>query len=125
MKKLFASVGLFFMTISISSATTVPVPSTAPKSFQVGMYNVKNSHLLKVFVEKAKGQSLKIELKDKEGITLLTEFVNKKVTKTGFSFDLGSLRPDHYSLSVSNDSEVLIKQLDVTSSTIENKKIVL
>lgn len=53
MKKLLKSIAVFFVSVSLISAAPTSFPATkAPLTFKVGMYNVQNSHVLKVFIEK-------------------------------------------------------------------------
>ncbi len=121
MKKLFRTVaGLamaFTITFTSSAASTVPVKETKnPVTFEVGMYNVANTHNLKLFVEKQKGQSLKIQLKDLDGQSLLTEFVHKNNTRYGVNLNMEGLKEGQYVIEISNDKEIVKKEILITTS---------
>lgn len=127
MKKLFRTIAGLAMalTLSFSSFATTPnVKETKnPVTFEVGMYNVTNTHNLKLFVEKKKGQSLKIQVKNTDGQTLLTEFVDKNSTKYGVNLNMDSLAEGKYVIEISNDTEMLKK--DIQISTTEPKNALL
>ena len=122
MKKLVKTFALLLFSVSISLAS----PSK-PKDFKVSMYNVQNTHSLKVFVEKKKGANLKVELKDQQGMTVMTKYVDKKSAKAAYSFDLTALESGKYYLEVSNKNEVYVKDLNLvkTEKVEVEKKIIL
>ena len=121
MKKLIKPFVLLLLSVSLGFA------APKPQSFQVSMYNVQNSHSLKVFVEKKKGDNLKVELKDKDGMSVLTRFIDKKSTKAAYCFDLEALDSGVYQLEITNNKEVYVKDLNlVKTEKIEvEKKIIL
>jgi hypothetical protein len=120
MKKLIKTLALVCATTLFTFANPLP----QPKTFAVGMYNVANSLSLKVFVQKIKGDDLKLELKDSQGNTFLTAYSNKKSTKEGFLFDLQNLNAGNYTLVVSNGQETFEKTINlVTKVAVENKLV--
>ena len=121
MKKLVKTFALLLFTVSVSFA------SPKPQSFKVGMYNVQNTNTLKVFVEKQKGENLKVELKDKYGSVVFTKYADKKSDKAAYSFDLAQLETGAYQLEITNNKEVYVKDLNVvnTEKVEVEKKIIL
>ena len=120
MKKLFRTIAGLAMALTISFASFATTPKVKetknPVTFEVGMYNVTNTHNLKLFVEKAKGQYLKIELKSIDGKSLLTEFVDKKNTKYGVNLNMDNLAEGNYVIEISNDQELLKKEIQVVTN---------
>jgi hypothetical protein len=127
MKKLVKSIALVFIALSVAVATPVEIKNTTnPQSFKVGMYNVKDSHILKVFVEKTKGENLKMELKDKNGTTIASKYLSKADTKLGVNFDLSDLKAETYTLEIFNKEEKLVKEINLqkVETVMVDKKIV-
>lgn len=127
MKKLISSALILLFATSLSFAKQ-PLESTSqPKTFDVGMYNVKNTMHLKVFIEKKSKKDLKIEIIDTNGKVLISQFVNKKEKKAGLDFDLNALKLGTYTIQMSNDSEVYTKNFELTEiepvKTIKKIKI--
>ncbi len=126
MKKLLKSIAVFFVAVSLTSAAPASFPTTkAPQTFKVGMYNVQNSHVLKVFIEKVLGENVKLELKGKDGSVFFSKYLGKKETKKGFNIDMSQLPADYYTLMVTNGEEIFIKKLDLRSAEtlVLDKKI--
>lgn len=121
MKKLIKTV--FFLCAGVSLAFANPTPQ--PKSFAVGMYNVTHTRTLKVFIEKSKGDDLKITLKNDVGIIISDNNVPKKSTKEGYAYDLISLQPGKYTLEIKNDKEIFSKEINVIQSVQIDDQIVL
>jgi hypothetical protein len=119
MKKLFKTLALVCATTIFSFANPLPKPTT----FAVGMYNVTNTLALKVFVQKAKGDDLKLELKDANGNCFLTAYSAKKNVKEGFMFDLKNLKEGQYLLVISNDSETFEKEINLVKSIAVESKL--
>jgi hypothetical protein len=119
MKKLFKTLALVCSTTIFTFANPLP----QPKTFAVGMYTVTNSLALKVFVQKAKGDNLKLELKDGNGKCFLTTFSAKKNEKEGFTFDLKNLNEGHYTLVISNGSERFEKDINLVKTVAVEAKL--
>jgi hypothetical protein len=118
MKKLFKTLALVCATTIFTFANPLP----KPKTFAVGMYNVTNTLALKVFVQKVKGDNLKLELKDGNGNCFLTAYSSKKNVKEGFMFDLKNLNEGLYTLVISNESETFEKTINLVKPvTLESK----
>jgi hypothetical protein len=119
---------ILFVCLSAGVALSNPVKLTnKPTSFNIGMYNVQHSHVLKLFVEKQKGSDLKIEIKDKDGAILLTKFIDKRDVKSSMSLDISQLTEGNYTLEVSNSTEKFVQELNLstTQSVVNDKKILL
>jgi 3-deoxy-D-manno-octulosonic-acid transferase len=119
MKKLFKTLALVCATTIFSLANPLPKPTT----FAVGMYNVNNTLALKVFVQKAKGDKLKLELKDNKGVCFLTTYSSKKNVKEGFMFDLKNLNEGQYTLVISNDTETFEKVINLIKAVAVESKL--
>jgi hypothetical protein len=119
MKKLFLT-SAFVCSVLLS---TFANPVKGPSSFSVGMYNVKNSQTLKVYVEKSKGQNLKLEILDANGEVVNTSFAAKKSNKEGFSFDLSQLKTGDYTLRLSSYGEIWTKSFSKKASELLQEKI--
>lgn len=121
MKKLIKTV--FFLCAGVSLAFANPSPQ--PKSFSVGMYNVSHTRTLKVFIEKSKGDELKITLKNEDGKEVSDNYVPKKSVKEGYAFDLSALEPGKYTLEITNSREKFTKEINVVQSVQIDDQIVL
>jgi hypothetical protein len=119
MKKLLKT----FAMVCASTIFTFANPLPKPKTFAVGMYNVNNTLALKVFVQKAKGHDLKLELKDDNGNCFLTTYSSKKNVKEGFMFDLKNLTEGQYTLVISNESETYEKAINLVKSVAVESKL--
>ncbi len=119
MKKLLKTLAL----VCATTVFTFANPRPQPKTFAVGMYNVSHTLTLKVFVQKLKGDNLKLSLKDENGAVIQTAYSAKKSVKEGFLFDLKNLNEGNYTLQVSNDSETFEKAINVVKKVAVEDKI--
>lgn len=119
MKKLLKTLALVCATTVFTLANPLP----QPKTFAVGMYNVANTLTLKVFVQKLKGDNLKLTLKDETGAVVQTAYSAKKSVKEGFVFDLENMNEGNYTLTVSNDTETFEKTINVVKKMALEQKI--
>ena len=127
MKKLLKSIIVFFAAVSFATASPIKVPSTkSPETFKVGMYNVQNSFVIRVFIEKMTGDAIKIELKDKNGTSLFSKFAGKKDALKCFNIDMSNLESANYTLEISNGKELMVKSLNLKhgETVVLDKKIV-
>ena len=127
MKKLLKSIIVFFAAVSFATATPIKVPATkSPESFKVGIYNVQNSFIMRVFIEKMTGDAIKIELKDKNGTSLFSKFTGKKEAIKCFNIDMSNLESANYTLEISNGKELMVKNLNLQQgeTVVLDKKIV-
>lgn len=118
MKNLIKPILFVLITAATSFAGTNDIKN--PTKLQVSMYNVQNSYTLKLYVEKQKGETVKVELKSKAGFLMQTEFLAKNVTTTGISFDLSQLEIGTYSMVISTKTEKLVKEIRVTKNEIQH-----
>lgn len=125
MKKLFKSIVLVCLSVSLSFATELATKQ--PTSFEVGMYNVKNSNLLKVFVEKKSREVLCLKIKNVNGDVVLNQYFGKRDKKVGMEIDLEALENGKYQMEFSTKNESYIKEIEVKKGkTVQlDKKIIL
>ena len=127
MKKLLKSIIVFFATVSFATATPIKVPTTkCSESFKVGMYNVQNSFVIRLFIEKMTCDDIKIELKNKNGTPLFSKFMGKKEAIKCFNIDMSNLESANYTLEISNGKELMVKNLNLKQgeTVVLDKKIV-
>ncbi len=119
MKKLFKT----FAVLAISS--TLAFANAKPASFQVGMYNVHNTHTLKVFVNKESTDALRLEIKDAQGKVIQSENIGKNKHKMGISLNLSNLESGDYTLELSDKSSTFTKEIRLEKEQKEELKIVI
>ncbi len=90
---------------------------TPSKSFDVGMYRIINSMKVNVTIEKTKGNSLEITLKNDKNETIYTEFVSKKLVAFAKKFDLTGLTDGKYRFEISDGKETITKEINVETHT--------
>ncbi len=117
---------IFFVLLAVNLSLAEPNVKITPTKFSLSMYNVQNTSTVKLFVEKQKGEDLKIEIKDFNGNVIITDYFSKKDSKTGISFDFSTLEAGIYSMEVSNNSDKIVREIRVTNSaTVVNRSIQL
>jgi hypothetical protein len=85
----------------------------ANKTFEVGMYRIVNSMKVNVAVEKLKGNTVEITLKNDKNETIYTEFIGKKLVKFSKKFDLTGLADGKYRFEITNGKETITKEVDL------------
>lgn len=85
----------------------------ANKSFDVGMYRIVNSMKVNVAVEKLKGKTVEITLKNDKNEIIYTEFIGKKLVKFSKKFDLAGLADGKYRFVITNGKETITKEVNV------------
>jgi hypothetical protein len=123
MKNLIKPILFVLLTATASLAETNDVK--VPAKLQVSVYNVQNSYTLKLFVEKQIGETVKVELKNKAGVLLQTEYISKGVSKSGMNIDLSQLEKGTYSVEISTKSEKIVKEINITNTSQITEKIEL
>lgn len=83
------------------------------KTFDVGMYRITNSMKVNVAVEKLKGNTVEITLKNEKNETIYTEFIGKKLVKFSKKFDLTDLADGKYRFEISNGNEKITKEVNL------------
>ena len=92
-------------------------------TYQVGMYFDGSSNTIKTFYEKAKGQNLKVVLKNTNGKTLHTSYVAKKATAASIHFNVKDLPDGNYVLEMT-DGDVTTKK-DLKLDTTQPERVVV
>jgi hypothetical protein len=119
MKTLFKT----FAVLAIS--TSFAFANVTPSSFKVGMYNVQNTHKLKVFVEKGTKDALLLEVKDSKGNVLQSEKLGKGKSQMAVSLDLANLESGDYTLYISDKNSTYTKDIRLEKEQKEELKIVI
>jgi hypothetical protein len=119
MKTLFKT----FAVLAISSS--LAFANVTPASFKVGMYNVQNTHKLKVFVDKGTKEALLLEVKDSKGNVLQSEKLGKGKSQMAVSLDLGNLESGDYTLYISDKKSTYTKDIRLEKEQKEELKIVI
>ncbi len=119
MKKLFKT----FAVLAISS--TIALANVGPQSFKVGMYNVQNTHKLKVFIDKENTGALVLEVLDNTGTVIQKELVGKNQSKAAISLDMSSLESGDYKLKISDKFSSYTKDIHLEKQQKEELKIVI
>lgn len=126
--KIFVS-ALLISGISFASfADDTPVGTAKPKTFEVGLYTIKQTSKVKVFVEKNKGEKLLIRLKNEQGDVLHTETIGKSQTFYKGSYDLEQLQDGKYSFEIENSAERLVKNVQISTQKpveVEKREVVI
>lgn len=120
MKKLFKTLAVLAVSGTMAFANG-PVPQT----FKVGMYNVQNSHTLKVFIEKESAEPLLLEIKDANGRTIQHDYFGKNKSKSGVSLNMENLESGNYTLEISDKTNTFKKEIELTKEQKEELKIVI
>lgn len=124
MKKLFFLTLILMSGIASSGFVLSDDKKTKSEEFSVGMYQVKESDLLKVFVEKSRDYPLTISMKDNRGKLLLEQKISRNKNKEAFVFDLSEVKDGTYELEFRNESKKEVRKVNVKSNSPrpENKK---
>lgn len=108
-----ALVAGIFTFSTVLAAEPVDTKLDANKTFGVGMYRIVNSMKVNVAVEKLKGNTVEITLKNEKNETIYTEFVGKKLVKFSKKFDLTGLADGKYRFEITNGKEKITKEVNL------------
>ena len=87
----------------------------ANKSFDVVLYRIVNSMKVNVMVEKLKGNTVEVSLKNEKNETIYTEFIGKKLVKFSKKFDLTGLADGKYRFEITNGKETITKEVNLAT----------
>ncbi len=119
MKKLFKTLAVVLLASATTFATTIEDDKKEvkqPTTFEIGMYNVKNTSKIRLVLEKAKGDFLTIKLRNEFGDLMHTEVVNKRSTFYSTNFDLDGLNDGRYTFEISSDNEKIVREVTVSTN---------
>ena len=119
MKKLFKT----FAVLAVSTSLTFA--NVNPSSFKVGMYNVQNTHTLKVFVNKESPDAILLAIRDANGKVIQSETIGKNKHKMGLSLNLSNLDSGDYTLELSDKTSTFTKDIRLEKEHKEELKIVI
>lgn len=117
MKKLFKTLVIALVAIGLTFTANAADDKTNKATFEVGMYRINNTMTMSVFIEKALGKSVVVELKDAKGETLHSETIGKKTVKYSKKWNLENLSDGKYSFVISNGTEKIVKEIGLTTKT--------
>lgn len=89
----------------------------AKPNFEVAMYRLENSLKAKLLVNNNGANYLDISLRNAEGETLYAETLKKDTPKYRRNFNLADLKDGSYSFIISNGSQSVVKELNISSDT--------
>lgn len=118
MKKLFKT----FAVVLLASATTFAAliedkkEVKQPKTFDIGMYNIKNTSKIRLMLEKAKGDVLIVQLRNEAGDVLHKEVVNKRNTFYSANFQLDGLKDGTYQFEIESNNEKVVREVTVSTN---------
>ena len=119
MKKLFKTFAILLLATATTFATTSEDDKKKvkqPTSFDIGMYNVKNTSTIRLMLEKAKGDIITIKLRDETGDILHKEVVRKNNTFYKTNFQLDGLSDGTYQFEISSDNEKVVREVTVSTN---------
>ncbi len=108
-----ALVAGIFTFSTVLATEPVETKLEANKSFDVGMYRIMNSMKVNLAVEKLKGNTVEITLKNDKNEIIYTEFIGKKLVKFSKKFDLTGLADGKYRFEITNGKETITKEVNV------------
>jgi hypothetical protein len=117
MKKLFKTLTIVLLASATTFASVTDDKMAIKKidTFAVGMYKMKDAAKVRLLLNKVQSNVVTIELTDEAGNLIHREFINKKQTKYGKSFDMSKLKDGTYTFVISDKNEKITR--DVTVST--------
>jgi hypothetical protein len=108
-----ALVAGIFTFSTVLAAEPIESKLEANKTFDVGMYRIVNSMKVNVSIEKLKGNTVEVRLKNDKNETIYTEFIGKKLLKFSKKFDLTGLVDGKYRFEITNGKETITKEVNV------------
>ena len=119
MKKLFKTLAIVLLASATTFATNIEDDKKEvkqPKTFDIGMYNVKNTSKIRLMLEKAKGDVLTVKLRSETGEVIHKEVINKKSTFYSTNFQLDGLKDGTYQFEITSDNEKVIREVTVSTN---------
>ncbi|WP_044172389.1 hypothetical protein [Flectobacillus major] len=115
--KTFALLSVVSFATLANNDTNTP---TKTKSFEVGMYQSKNTNKMNVLIEKVVGKKVTILVKTEKGEILSTETVAKGTDSYHGKFDLDALKDGKYIFEITDGTEKVIKNINLeTPKSVE------
>ncbi|WP_215240246.1 hypothetical protein [Dyadobacter helix] len=94
------------------------------QTFKVGLYRIKDTYAVKLLLEKQQGEKVSVRLLDRSGKILHQEYVGSHLNQYGRKFNLEELGDGDYTLEISNNSEKIIRNIQLkTSKAMEVKML--
>jgi Secretion system C-terminal sorting domain len=91
--------------------TLLANPTIKPYAYSV--YKIDGKAVIRLAINKLKGTTMNVTLKDANGEVLYREGINKKETNYRSQFNLESLKKGTYTLELSNGELVEIKKIEI------------
>jgi hypothetical protein len=99
----------------IANATEKTAEPTKAKSFEIGMYQSKNTLKMNVMIEKTTDKDLVVVLKDAKGEVLVRERINKNDKSYHGKYDMSDLEDGKYTFEFTKGDEKIIKEVNLTT----------
>lgn len=124
--KTFAVVALL-ITTSLARAEDNNADPKKTMSFEIGLFQSKNSMKMNVIIEKTADKDLIVRLRDSKGEILVTEHVNKKDTSYHAKYDMSELVDGKYTFEFTQGRDKMVKEVNLvtTKPTEINRQITL
>ncbi|GHB85718.1 hypothetical protein [Persicitalea jodogahamensis] len=109
------------MAVSVESAPAhqnLAKAHSEGRTFDIAMYQIKDSMKMRLLIEKAKDQKLSIVFLDQNGKTLHFEKVDKGTEKYGRNFNFSELKDGEYTIQVRNGKEMVGKTISLSTANI-------
>ncbi|WP_044172392.1 hypothetical protein [Flectobacillus major] len=117
MKTFAKTFAIAFLSV-VSFVTFANNDTNAPnktKTFEIGMFQSKNSLKMNLMLEKVTDKRISIVLKDEDGRVLHQETVAKKVPSYCGKFDMSELQDGVYTFEITDGTEKIIKKVNLHS----------
>lgn len=119
MKKLFKTLAIVFIASATTFASVVEDDKKTvkqPTSFDIGMYNIKNTSKIRLMLAKAKGDVITVKLLNEKGDVLHKEAVRKNSTLYKTNFELDGLEDGIYQFEIENSNEKIVREVTVSTN---------
>lgn len=119
MKKLFKT-----LTVLVVSGT-MALANPNPETFKVGMYNVKGTHAVKIFLKKQDEASLQLIVKNAKGRIIYDTAVGRNAQEAALLLNLEHLETGDYTIEISDGNTLFKKDIELVKEVKEELKIVI
>ncbi len=119
MKKLFKTLAIVLLASATTFAATIEDDKKSvkqPTSFDIGMYNVKNTSKIRLMLAKAKGDVITVKLLNEKGDVLHKEVVAKNSTLYKTNFELDGLEDGTYQFEIESSNEKVVREVTVSTN---------
>ena len=118
MKKLFKTLAVVLLAsaTTFASVTEEKKVTKETKTFAIGMYQMKNTSKVRLMLDKHTDNVISVKLTDELGSILHRDFINKKQTNYGKSFDLSRLNDGTYTFVIESKNEKTTREVVIETN---------